>query len=64
MAAKRHPEQTTQLQLRISPSLKQVIERAARADRRSMSDWVRLMVERAAVATLTENPDRRRTAAV
>ncbi len=45
-----HPraEQVTQLQIRISPRLKAIIERAASAASMSVSEWVRLVVEQAA----------------
>jgi uncharacterized protein (DUF1778 family) len=40
--------QTHQLQLRIAPRLKALIERAARAEGTSTSEWVRKVVEQAA----------------
>ena len=47
------------LRIRIEPSLKAKLEKAATADRRTLSDWVRLLLERA-VADEIVKPDKPR----
>jgi uncharacterized protein (DUF1778 family) len=46
--AKKKRTNSTPLQVRITPELKKLFERAADKDRRSLSDWARLRLEKCA----------------
>jgi hypothetical protein len=48
---------TVMLRIRIEQSLKAKLEKAAAADRRTLSDWVRLLLENA-VTDEADKPDK------
>jgi uncharacterized protein (DUF1778 family) len=52
--AKNADELSERFTIRISPALRELIDRAAERDRRDTSDWTRLALEAAARAKLAE----------